>query len=149
MEENKEESESTVRNSRGEADVEVSEALKGKGENDVGSSFHLSLHVSGPLLGEDLEAYVLQPAMRDGMVQCLISRDKQGVDKGMFPFYYLYLEAAEGQKVSFGCLGSKRHLAGSSPALCCVRSNLPQIQALLITELGPAKSNSKTYPSQN
>ncbi|KAM5209702.1 tubby-related protein 2 isoform 2-T2 [Hipposideros larvatus] len=98
LEENKEESESTVRNSRGEADVEVSEALKGKGENDVGSSFHLSLHVSGPLLGEDLEAYVLQPAMRDGMVQCLISRDKQGVDKGMFPFYYLYLEAAEGQK---------------------------------------------------
>ncbi|KAM5134760.1 tubby-related protein 2 isoform 2-T2 [Callospermophilus lateralis] len=46
----------------------------------------------GFLLGEDLETYVLRPAQRGHMVQCCISRDKHGVDKGLFPIYFLYLE---------------------------------------------------------
>ncbi|XP_019596991.2 tubby-related protein 2 [Rhinolophus sinicus] len=105
LEDHEEESESTVRSFPGAVDEEVSEALEGKGgagRSDVGSAPHFSLRASGPWLGEDLAAYVLRPAMRDRMVQCRISRDKRGVDKGMFPFYYLYLEAAEGQKTPSG-----------------------------------------------
>uniref|UniRef100_A0A8C5ZFJ7 Tubby-like protein n=1 Tax=Marmota marmota marmota TaxID=9994 RepID=A0A8C5ZFJ7_MARMA len=53
----------------------------------------------GLLLGEDLETYVLRPAQRGHMVQCCISRDKHGVDKGLFPIYFLYLEVEDGRKV--------------------------------------------------
>lgn len=139
-----------MRSFPGAVDEEESEALEGKGgagRSDVGSAPHFSLRASGPWLGEDLEAYVLRPAMRDHMVQCRISRDKRGVDKGMFPFYYLYLEAAEGQKVRFGSLGSKPHLPGASPAPCCVRSSLSRMQALLTTELGPSQVGPLSSPT--
>lgn len=97
---------------------EVSEALESEdsaGFSDVGSSHLSSLLAPGPQLGEDMEAYVLRPAVRGCTVQCCISRDKRGVDKGMFPFYYLYLEAIDGRgrKVLSGSLGSMPHLPGA------------------------------------
>lgn len=46
-----------------------------------------------------METYVLRPAPRGHTVQCCISRDKHGVDKGMFPIYFLYLEVEHGRKV--------------------------------------------------
>uniref|UniRef100_A0A671EFV9 Tubby-like protein n=1 Tax=Rhinolophus ferrumequinum TaxID=59479 RepID=A0A671EFV9_RHIFE len=116
LEDNKEESESTVRSYPGAAYEEVSEALEGKGgagSSHVGSAPHSSLRTSGPWLGEDLEAYVLRPAIQDRMVQCCISRDKRGVDKGMFPFYYLYLEVAEDQK-HFLLAARKRKMSKTS-----------------------------------
>uniref|UniRef100_A0A667HSQ8 Tubby-like protein n=1 Tax=Lynx canadensis TaxID=61383 RepID=A0A667HSQ8_LYNCA len=67
----------------------------------------------GPQLGEDMEAYVLRPALRGRIVQCRISRDKRGVDKGMFPFYHLYLEAADGRK-QFLLAGRKRKRSKTS-----------------------------------
>lgn len=110
-----------MRNSPGAASEEVFEAVEGEGGaggSDVGSPLDLPLRVPGPRLGEDMEAYVLRPATRGRTVQCRISRDKHGVDKGMFPFYYLYLEAAEGQKVRSGSFGSKPHFPGANPAPC-------------------------------
>lgn len=104
LEEKKEEPEFTMRKSP-ETGVEVvSEGAHGVGSGDVGSSPHTPPCAPGPRLGEDMKAYVLRPAMRGHMVQCCISRDKSGVDKGMFPFYYLYLEAADGRKVWSGSL---------------------------------------------
>ena len=108
-----------MRNSPWAADEEVSEAPEGAGgagNSDVGSSLRSPPCAPGPRLGEDMEAYVLRPALRGLTVQCRISRDKRGVDKGMFPFYYLYLEAADGRKVRSGSLGSKSHLPRASPA---------------------------------
>ncbi|XP_051684711.2 tubby-related protein 2 isoform X2 [Oryctolagus cuniculus] len=67
----------------------------------------------GPRLGEDLEAYVLQPAPQGHMVQCRISRNKRDVDRGMFPFYHLYLEAEEGLK-HFLLAGRKRRRSKTS-----------------------------------
>nr|KAF6412126.1 TUB like protein 2 [Rousettus aegyptiacus] len=116
LEEKRKESQSTVRNSPGAASEEVFEALEGEGGaggSDVGSPLDLPLRVPGPRLGEDMEAYVLRPATRGRTVQCRISRDKHGVDKGMFPFYYLYLEAAEGQK-HFLLAGRKRRRSKTS-----------------------------------
>ncbi|XP_068385533.1 tubby-related protein 2 isoform X3 [Eschrichtius robustus] len=116
LEEKKEELESTVRNSPRAADEEVSEAPEGAGgagNSDVGSSLRSPPCAPGPRLGEDMEAYVLRPALRGLTVQCRISRDKRGVDKGMFPFYYLYLEAADGRKY-FLLAGRKRKRSKTS-----------------------------------
>ncbi|KAF6079818.1 TUB like protein 2 [Phyllostomus discolor] len=96
----------------------MSEAPEGDGSarfSDVGSSPLSSLLAPGPQLGEDMEAYVLRPAVRGCTVQCCISRDKRGVDKGMFPFYYLYLEAVGGQgRKHFLLAGRKRKRSTTS-----------------------------------
>uniref|UniRef100_A0A8C9CBK9 TUB like protein 2 n=1 Tax=Phocoena sinus TaxID=42100 RepID=A0A8C9CBK9_PHOSS len=116
LQEKKEESESTVRNSPWATDEEVSEAPEGAdgaGNSDVRSSLCSPPRAPGPRLGEDMEAYVLRPALRGRTVQCRISRDKRGVDKGMFPFYYLYLEAADGRK-HFLLAGRKRKRSKTS-----------------------------------
>nr|XP_031315089.1 tubby-related protein 2 [Camelus dromedarius] len=101
LEEQKEESESTVRNSPGAAGEEVSEASEGTGStgsSDAGSSPRWPPRAPGPWPGRNMEAYVLRPARCGCTVQCCIRRDKRGVDKGMFPCYYLYLEVPDGQK---------------------------------------------------
>ncbi|XP_058385785.1 tubby-related protein 2 [Diceros bicornis minor] len=116
LEEEKGESESTVRNFAGAADEEASEAPGSKGDvgsSDVGSSPRSPPCAPGPRLGEDMEAYVLRPALRGRTVQCRISRDKRGVDKGMFPLYYLHLEAADGWK-HFLLAGRKRKRSKTS-----------------------------------
>lgn len=108
-----------MRKSPAAAEAAVSEAPEGEvgaGSSDVGLSPQSPLRAPGPRLGQDTEAYVLRPALPGLTVQCRISRDKRGVDKGMFPFYYLYLEAADGLKVRAGGLSSKPHLPGASPA---------------------------------
>ncbi|NP_001039020.1 tubby-related protein 2 isoform 2 [Mus musculus] len=69
--------------------------------------------IPGPRLGEDMEAYVLLPAPRDHMVQCRIVRNKHGMDKGMFPSYYLYLEAEDGV-AHFLLAGRKRKRSKTS-----------------------------------
>ena len=33
------------------------------------------------------------------MLQCRITRDKHGLDHGMYPIYHLHLERGNGQKV--------------------------------------------------
>ncbi|XP_022379808.1 tubby-related protein 2 [Enhydra lutris kenyoni] len=115
LEGKKEESESTVRTSPPAAE-EVSETPEGEvgaGSSDVGSSPRAPLRAPGPRLGDDMEAYVLRPALRGRTMQCRISRDKRGVDKGMFPFYYLYQEAADGRK-HFLLAGRKRKRSKTS-----------------------------------
>uniref|UniRef100_A0AAA9TZM9 Tubby-like protein n=1 Tax=Bos taurus TaxID=9913 RepID=A0AAA9TZM9_BOVIN len=113
LEEKKEEPEFTMRKSPGTADEVVSEGARGAGSGDVGNSPRTPPCAPGPRLGEDMRAYVLRPAMRGRTVQCRISRDKRGVDKGMFPFYYLYLEAADGLK-HFLLAGRKRKRSKTS-----------------------------------
>ncbi|XP_020859349.1 LOW QUALITY PROTEIN: tubby-related protein 2 [Phascolarctos cinereus] len=85
----------------------------GAGTGDVGKAPHSLARAPGPQPGEDMEAYVLRPALRSRTVQCRISRDKQGVDKGIFPFYYLYLEEPDGRK-HFLLAGRKRKRSKTS-----------------------------------
>lgn len=117
LEEKKEESESTVRNFPGLADEKMSEALESEGGGGLGSARSSplsSLLAPDPRLISDLEEYVLRPAVRGCTMQCCISRDKRGIDKGMFPFYYLYLEAINGhsRKVPSGGGGQPPPLRG-------------------------------------
>lgn len=41
------------------------------------------------------------PARRNITFKCRITRDKKGVDKGIYPTYYLHLEKDEDKRVSF------------------------------------------------
>jgi len=43
---------------------------------------------------------VLRPATQKVTMKCRITRDKKGVDRGMYPTYYLHLEREDGRKVS-------------------------------------------------
>ncbi|XP_070258222.1 tubby-related protein 2 isoform X1 [Myotis yumanensis] len=118
LEEKREESESTVRNFPGLAAEKMSEALESEGSGGFGSarSSPLSTLLSpDPRLIADLEEYVLRPAVRGCTMQCCISRDKRGIDKGMFPFYYLYLEAINGHsRKHFLLAGRKRKMSTTS-----------------------------------
>lgn len=51
---------------------------------------------------DDLEEFVLRPAPQGVRVKCRITRDKKGMDRGMYPTYYLHLEKEDGKKVSSG-----------------------------------------------
>lgn len=50
----------------------------------------------------NLEEFVLRPAPRGVTVKCRISRDKKGMDRGLYPTYFMHLEREDGKKVSIG-----------------------------------------------
>ena len=52
-------------------------------------------------LGEidNLEGFAYSPAPRGVTVKCRITRDKKGMDRGLFPTYYMHLEKDENRKV--------------------------------------------------
>ncbi|KAM6223619.1 tubby-related protein 2 [Rhynchocyon petersi] len=102
-------------------ELQYPEGEDGTGSGDMGNTHHLPLLAPGPRLGEDMKAYVLRPAMQGHVVQCRICRDKRGLDKGMFPFYHLYLEAADGRK-HFLMAGRKRKKSKTSNYLISLDS---------------------------
>ncbi|XP_037320558.2 tubby protein homolog [Pungitius pungitius] len=56
---------------------------------------------------EDLEKFSLRPAPRDGTIQCRVTRDRRGMEKGIYPTYYLHMEKEDGKRV-FLMAGRKR-----------------------------------------
>ncbi len=48
---------------------------------------------------DDLEEFTFRPAPQGMTVKCRITRDKKGMDRGMYPTYYLHLEREDGKKV--------------------------------------------------
>ncbi|XP_053462470.1 tubby-related protein 2 [Nycticebus coucang] len=116
LEEKKEELEFTEMNALATTNQETSKALEGF--VDIGSSNVDSLTYLAPSFpclqrSEDMEAYVLQPVIRGITLQCRISRDKHGLEKTMFPSYYLYMEAGNGRK-HFLLAGRKRKRSKTS-----------------------------------
>lgn len=60
--------------------------------------------VSEPAIDvDDLEEFSLRPAPQGVRVKCRITRDKKGMDRGMYPTYYLHLEREDGKKVRWVC----------------------------------------------
>ena len=49
---------------------------------------------------ENLEEFVYRPAPQGVTIKCRISRDKKGVDRGMYPTYFLHMERDDGKRVS-------------------------------------------------
>lgn len=62
---------------------------------------------------DEIEAFVLKAAPPGSTIQCRITRDRKGMDKGIFPFYYLHLEMENGKK-RFLMAGRKRKKSKTS-----------------------------------
>ena len=48
---------------------------------------------------ENLEDFAYSPAPRGVTVKFKVTRDKKGMDRGLFPTYYMHLEREENRKV--------------------------------------------------
>ncbi|XP_077355937.1 tubby-related protein 3 isoform X2 [Festucalex cinctus] len=74
---------------------------------------------SSPLLEvSNLEEFVMQPAPRGTTVKCRVTRDRKGMDRGLYPTYYMHMEE-EGKKV-FLLAGRKRKKSKTSNYLISV-----------------------------
>ncbi|XP_008059579.1 LOW QUALITY PROTEIN: tubby-related protein 3-like [Carlito syrichta] len=62
---------------------------------------------------DDLEAFACSPAPRGVTVRCRITRDKKGMDRGLFPTYYMHWEKDENRKM-FLLAGRKRKKSKTS-----------------------------------
>ncbi|KAL7371684.1 hypothetical protein ABVT39_003395 [Epinephelus coioides] len=62
---------------------------------------------TSPLSVEDLEKFAVRPAPRDVTIQCRVTRDRRGMEKGIYPTYYLHMEKEDGKRV-FLMAGRKR-----------------------------------------
>lgn len=47
----------------------------------------------------NIEQWVVQPGKQGLLYKCRITRDRKGMDRGMFPIYYLHLERDTGKKI--------------------------------------------------
>lgn len=54
--------------------------------------------VEGEIIGQP-EQWVVQPSAQGCLYKCRITRDRKGMDRGMFPLYYLHLERDYGKKI--------------------------------------------------
>ncbi|XP_075297120.1 tubby-related protein 3 isoform X2 [Opisthocomus hoazin] len=68
---------------------------------------------------ENLEDFALRPAPRGVTVKCRITRDKKGMDRGLFPTYYMHLERDDNRK-TFLLAGRKRKKSKTSNYLISV-----------------------------
>lgn len=48
---------------------------------------------------DNLEEFVFTPAPQGATIKCRITRDKKGVDRNIFPTYFLHMERDDGKKV--------------------------------------------------
>ncbi|XP_053319325.1 tubby-related protein 3 [Spea bombifrons] len=67
----------------------------------------------------DLKEFVLRPAPRGITMRCRITRDKKGMDRGLYPTYYMHLERDESRKI-FLLAGRKRKKSKTSNYLISV-----------------------------
>lgn len=107
----------------------------------------------------NVEKFVLQPARQKVLYKCRITRDRKGMDRGLYPTYFLHLEKDYGKKV-FLLAGRKRKKSATSNYLIStdptdlsrradsfvgkLRSNLLGTQFTVFDNgLSPRKSNIK------
>ncbi|XP_027002986.1 tubby-related protein 1 isoform X1 [Tachysurus fulvidraco] len=67
---------------------------------------------------DDLEEFVLQPAQQGITVKCKVTRDKRGMDRGLYPTYYLHLDNEK--KQVFLLAGRKRKKSTTSNYLISI-----------------------------
>lgn len=66
--------------------------------NNTTSSSYNGNDVEGDVSG-NIEQWVIQPGKQGVLYKCRITRDRKGMDRGMYPIYYLHLERDTGKKV--------------------------------------------------
>ncbi|XP_048863937.1 tubby-related protein 3 isoform X2 [Brienomyrus brachyistius] len=68
---------------------------------------------------DNLEDFVMRPAPRGVTVKCRITRDKKGMDRGLYPTYFMHMEKEDGRKI-FLLAGRKRKKSKTSNYLISV-----------------------------
>ncbi|XP_055623878.1 protein king tubby 2 isoform X2 [Toxorhynchites rutilus septentrionalis] len=102
----------------------ISPALNNNSHNREGSSGNLkSMEHSSPQasghndiegdVSGPVEQWVTQPAPQSVLYKCRITRDRKGMDRGLFPIYYLHLERDYGKRI-FCLAGRKRKKSKTS-----------------------------------
>ncbi|XP_023655518.1 tubby-related protein 1-like isoform X2 [Paramormyrops kingsleyae] len=96
-----------------EEEEEVTKKKKGKGKKGKKEE-----RVPSPVIEVDnLEEFVLRPAQQGVTVKCRVTRDKRGVDRGLYPTYYLHLD---NEKKVFLLAGRKRKRSTTSNYLISI-----------------------------
>ncbi|XP_075715908.1 tubby-related protein 3 [Rhinoderma darwinii] len=67
----------------------------------------------------DLKEFAVRPAPRGVTIRCRISRDKKGMDRGLYPTYFMHLEREDSRKV-FLLAGRKRKKSKTSNYLISI-----------------------------
>nr|XP_014348073.1 PREDICTED: tubby-related protein 3 isoform X3 [Latimeria chalumnae] len=95
-------------------------ATSHKSNTDIAASFAASPHTDSQLIDmNNLEEFALQPALRGITMKCRVTRDKKGMDRGLYPTYFMHLERDDGKKV-FLLAGRKRKKSKTSNYLISV-----------------------------
>ncbi|XP_061688316.1 tubby-related protein 1-like [Syngnathoides biaculeatus] len=66
---------------------------------------------------DNLEKFVMEPAPQGATVKCRVTRDQRGMDKSMYPLYYLHLD---NDKKTFVLAGRKRKKSATSNYLISI-----------------------------
>ncbi|TKS70729.1 Transcriptional enhancer factor TEF-5 [Collichthys lucidus] len=90
---------------------EKSKKKKGKGKKKKERS------PSPEIEFDDLEKFVIQPAQQGVTVKCRVTRDQRGMDKSLYPLYYLHLD---NEKKTFLLAGRKRKKSTTSNYLISI-----------------------------
>ncbi|XP_026162072.1 tubby-related protein 1-like [Mastacembelus armatus] len=90
---------------------EKSKKKKGKGKKKKARS------PSPEIEFDNLETFVMQPAPQGVTVKCRVTRDQRGIDKSLYPLYYLHLD---NEKKTFLLAGRKRKKSTTSNYLISV-----------------------------
>jgi hypothetical protein len=67
-----------------------------QGEEENGA---LKFSVNLAEVMDNIEQFVMQPAGQGFLIKCRITRDRKGMDRGLYPTYYMHLERDDGRKV--------------------------------------------------
>ncbi|TMS19090.1 Transcriptional enhancer factor TEF-5, partial [Larimichthys crocea] len=90
---------------------EKSKKKKGKGKKKKERS------PSPEIEFDDLEKFVIEPAQQGVTVKCRVTRDQRGMDKSLYPLYYLHLD---NEKKTFLLAGRKRKKSATSNYLISI-----------------------------
>ncbi|KAM9757935.1 tubby-related protein 3-like [Menidia menidia] len=90
---------------------EKSKKKKGKGKKKKERS------PSPEIEFDNLENFVMEPAPQGVTVKCRVTRDQRGVDKSLYPLYYLHLD---NEKKTFLLAGRKRKKSATSNYLISI-----------------------------
>ena len=71
------------------------------------------------LISTNLKEFAFKPAPQGINVKCRVSRDNRGVDRGIYPTYYMHLEKEDGKKV-FLLAARKRKRSATSNYLIAI-----------------------------
>lgn len=89
-----------------EMNSEMDDQDRGSPQGAMGRSYT-------PDVTENLDEFVMKPAPQGVTMKCRITRDKRGIDRGIYHTYYLHLERDDGKK-TFLLAGRKRGKSATS-----------------------------------